>query len=174
MMNAMIPGLAGTKMSSSIPDSKVDLLDPPEIIRKKIFSAHSEDGVVRDNPILALLKEIILPISNLRLESLALKVDGSKTSREGQSSMPRPFCSLGAPQGTLFSVSRGESDESAADHFRSYADLEQAFMEQRVDSNKLKKATAVAISDLLEAVRLSYEGNDEWQNVEKHAYPSES
>ena len=171
-MNAMIPGLTGTKMSSSIPDSKVDLLDTPEMIQRKIFSAHCEDGVVRDNPILALLKEIILPISNLRLESLALKVDGSNASREGQSCTPRPFCSLGAPQGTLFSVPREDSDESVADHFRSYADLEQAFKEQLVDSNKLKKATAAAISDLLEAVRLSYEGNDEWQNIEKHAYPS--
>ncbi|THH14200.1 hypothetical protein EW146_g6115, partial [Bondarzewia mesenterica] len=44
LMNAMVPGLAGGKMSSSDPDSKIDFLDPPEVVRRKIKKAFCEEG----------------------------------------------------------------------------------------------------------------------------------
>jgi tyrosyl-tRNA synthetase len=36
LMNPMVPGLAGGKMSASDPDSKIDLLDTPEAVKKKL------------------------------------------------------------------------------------------------------------------------------------------
>ncbi|ORZ37211.1 tyrosyl-tRNA synthetase [Catenaria anguillulae PL171] len=44
LMNAMVPGLAGSKMSSSEPDSKVDLLDAPKDVERKIKRAFCEEG----------------------------------------------------------------------------------------------------------------------------------
>jgi tyrosyl-tRNA synthetase len=35
LMNAMVPGLAGGKMSASDPKSKIDFLDSSEEVRKK-------------------------------------------------------------------------------------------------------------------------------------------
>ncbi|CAD5205418.1 unnamed protein product [Bursaphelenchus okinawaensis] len=38
-MNPMVPGLTGAKMSSSEADTKIDLLDAPELVEKKIMGA---------------------------------------------------------------------------------------------------------------------------------------
>ena len=38
LMNPMVPGLAGGKMSSSDPDSKIDLLDGPDIVKVRVKS----------------------------------------------------------------------------------------------------------------------------------------
>jgi len=44
LMNPMVPGLAGGKMSSSDPDSKIDLLDGPEIVKvRPVFSTETTD-----------------------------------------------------------------------------------------------------------------------------------
>ncbi|RYO84817.1 hypothetical protein DL762_005478 [Monosporascus cannonballus] len=49
LMNPMVPGLSGSKMSSSVPDSKIEFLDDPETINRKVFNAPCEDGKVKDN-----------------------------------------------------------------------------------------------------------------------------
>ncbi|KAI0294095.1 hypothetical protein B0F90DRAFT_1335956 [Multifurca ochricompacta] len=67
-MNAMVPGLAGGKMSSSDPDSKIDFLDPPDAVRRKIKRAFCEEGNVADNGVLAFVEAVLIPISELRLE----------------------------------------------------------------------------------------------------------
>lgn len=46
-------------MSSSDPNSKVDLLDPPEVLKRKIFSAHCEPGDKENNGVLALVKFVL-------------------------------------------------------------------------------------------------------------------
>ena len=52
-MNAMVPGLSGGKMSSSDPNSKIDFLDPPEVVRRKIKAAFCEEGNTAENGVLA-------------------------------------------------------------------------------------------------------------------------
>ncbi|KAJ1498448.1 hypothetical protein HMI56_004983, partial [Coelomomyces lativittatus] len=49
LMNPMVPGLMGTKMSASDPDNKIDFLDPPEVIMKKLNKAFCEEGQVENN-----------------------------------------------------------------------------------------------------------------------------
>lgn len=39
-MNFMVPGLMGSKMSSSDPDSKIDLLDSKDDVNRKIRKVH--------------------------------------------------------------------------------------------------------------------------------------
>ena len=38
LMNPMVPGLQGGKMSASDPDSKIDVLDTPDAVRRKLKS----------------------------------------------------------------------------------------------------------------------------------------
>ncbi|KAF7532950.1 hypothetical protein G7054_g7505 [Neopestalotiopsis clavispora] len=46
LMNTMVPGLGqAQKMSSSEPDSKIDLLDAPDVVGKKLKKAHCATGV---------------------------------------------------------------------------------------------------------------------------------
>ncbi|KNE63391.1 tyrosine-tRNA ligase [Allomyces macrogynus ATCC 38327] len=66
LMNAMVPGLAGSKMSSSDPDSKIDLLDSPKDVERKIKRAFCEEGNVADNGVLAFVKAVLFPIAGLR------------------------------------------------------------------------------------------------------------
>ena len=49
LMNPMVPGLTGSKMSSSEADSKIDLLDPPSQIKKKLKKAFCEEGNILEN-----------------------------------------------------------------------------------------------------------------------------
>lgn len=62
LMNPMIPGLAGSKMSSSEEDSKIDLLDNPAAVKKKLKKAFCEPGNVADNGILAFSKHVVFPL----------------------------------------------------------------------------------------------------------------
>ncbi len=64
VMNPMIPGLEGEKMSASIESSKIDLLDDEETVNNKVKNAYCEAGVVEGNGILAFLKYVIMTIKS--------------------------------------------------------------------------------------------------------------
>ncbi|CAF5146498.1 unnamed protein product, partial [Rotaria sp. Silwood1] len=66
----LVPGLSGEKMSASIEDSKIDLLDTPEQIKKKLKKAFCEPGNIENNGVLAFCKSVIFPL--LKDESLVL------------------------------------------------------------------------------------------------------
>lgn len=72
LMNPIIPGLVGKKMSSSVQNSKIDVLDKPETIRKKINGAECEMGNP-DNGIMAFLKYVIFTLKGDRGEKLCIK-----------------------------------------------------------------------------------------------------
>ncbi|XP_060079508.1 tyrosine--tRNA ligase, cytoplasmic-like [Ylistrum balloti] len=63
MMNPMVPGLTGTKMSSSDESSKIDLLDSPAQLKKKLKSAFCEPGNIKDNGVLSFCKFVLFPLS---------------------------------------------------------------------------------------------------------------
>ncbi len=58
IMTPMLPGLKGSKMSSSEEGSKIDLLDDEETVKKKINGAHCPVAV-EDNGVLAFVKHVI-------------------------------------------------------------------------------------------------------------------
>jgi len=70
LMNPLIPGLQeGGKMSSSDPDSKIDLIDTPETIRKKMKKAFCPPKQVEGNGVLSFVEYVLLPASALRSPS---------------------------------------------------------------------------------------------------------
>ncbi|KAH7977380.1 hypothetical protein HPB49_001106 [Dermacentor silvarum] len=62
LMNPMVPGLSGGKMSSSEEDSKIDLLDTPAAVKKKLKKAFCEPGNLEDNGVLAFVKHVLVPL----------------------------------------------------------------------------------------------------------------
>lgn len=64
-VDADFSGIGG-KMSSSDPKSKVDLLDGPATIHKKIAKAYCVPSKVEGNGILAFNQHILLPYSQLQ------------------------------------------------------------------------------------------------------------
>lgn len=61
----MIPGLTGTKMSSSDEVSKIDLLDDRAAIERKIKRAFCEERNVHNNPLLVLTEKVLLPAKEM-------------------------------------------------------------------------------------------------------------
>ena len=180
LMNAMVPGLAGGKMSSSDPDSKIDFLDPPDAIRRKINKAFCEEGNIADNGVLSFVEAVLIPISELRLERAASKAanadgpdpnGGGSAEESAVEEEQEPFVSEGAPTGTVFSVSRDEKYGGPM-HFSTYDALKEAFEKRDVHPKDLKGAVADALVSLLAPIRKRFEENKEWQKVTELAYPS--
>jgi len=63
LMNPMVPGLTGSKMSSSEEDSKIDLLDSAASVKKKLKKAFCEPGNIADNGVLSFCKYVIFPVA---------------------------------------------------------------------------------------------------------------
>ncbi|KAI0272042.1 hypothetical protein BGY98DRAFT_922349 [Russula aff. rugulosa BPL654] len=171
LMNAMVPGLAGGKMSSSDPDSKIDFLDPPDAVRRKIKKAFCEEGNVADNGVLAFVEAVLIPISELRLERAASKAANSDDPNGSSAEDQKPFVSEGAPAGSVFSVSRDEKYGGPM-HFSTYDALKEAFEERQIHPKDLKSAVADALVSLLAPIRKRFEESKEWQEVTELAYPS--
>ncbi len=75
IMNPMIPGLIGKKMSASDSKSKIDLLDGEEVVKVKINNAHCVAGEIEDNGILAFLKYVVMVIKQDKKKEFVVKRD---------------------------------------------------------------------------------------------------
>jgi tyrosyl-tRNA synthetase len=64
VMTPMIPGLTGEKMSASKEESKIDLLEDYESIKKKLNKAFCPEGAVEGNGVLSFIKYVLMPIKS--------------------------------------------------------------------------------------------------------------
>lgn len=76
LMNPMVPGLTqGGKMSASDPNSKLDLLDDPDTVKKKISKAFAAPGVVEGNGLISFIEYVVFPIAEVSGEEPKFYVD---------------------------------------------------------------------------------------------------
>jgi tyrosyl-tRNA synthetase len=166
MMNAMVPGLTGGKMSSSDPNSKIDILDPPELVKKKINLAFCEEGNVSENGVLSFVQAVLIPVSQLRLErAKGLDGVGAMAASEDEK-----FVADDAPEGTVFTVQR-KPEYGGSIHYSSFEQLEADFASKALHPGDLKVAVTKAVNSLLNPIRKAFASDEEWQKVEKLAYP---
>ncbi|KAF2722369.1 tyrosine tRNA ligase [Polychaeton citri CBS 116435] len=67
LMNPLIPGLQeGGKMSSSDPDSKIDLLDSADVVRRKLKKAFCPPKQVQGNGVISFIEFVLLPFTALK------------------------------------------------------------------------------------------------------------
>ncbi len=66
LMNPMVPGLQGGKMSASDPDSKIDVLDTADAVRKKLKKAFAPPKQVEENGVLSFVEYVLLPAGELQ------------------------------------------------------------------------------------------------------------
>lgn len=74
IINPLIPGLIGKKMSASDAKSKIDLLDDEEAIKNKLKNAECVEGNP-DNGIMAFLKYVLMTIKQDNKEKFVIKRD---------------------------------------------------------------------------------------------------
>lgn len=142
LMNAMVPGLAGGKMSASDPDSKIDILDTADVVRKKLRKAYAAAGEVEGNGIISFVEYVLLPISALR------DPDGKG----------RFVCER----------REGEGDPLV---YHDIETLKEDYRADKLTPQLLKAGTTAALIDLLAPVQAEFQASPEWQEIEKKAYP---
>lgn len=75
LMNPMVPGLAGGKMSASDPNSKIDILDPAEVVASKLKKAVCAPGEVEGNGVISFVEYVLFPIAKLGDENATFFVE---------------------------------------------------------------------------------------------------
>jgi len=141
LMNAMVPGLAGGKMSASDPDSKIDILDTADVVRKKLRKAYAAAGEVEGNGIISFVEYVLLPISSLR-------------DPEGKG---------------RFVIERKEGEEPLVYH--DIATLKEDYRGDKLTPQLLKAGASAALVELLAPIQAEFQASQEWQDIEKKAYP---
>ncbi|KEQ95251.1 hypothetical protein AUEXF2481DRAFT_39790 [Aureobasidium subglaciale EXF-2481] len=138
LMNPMIPGLQGSKMSSSEPESKIDLLDSAEVVTKKLKKAVAAPKIVADNGILSFVEHVLLPFSALQ---------------------------TGEPK---FVVERREGEPLV---YTTIEKMHEDYANDILSPQALKPAVTVALNKLLAPIQADFQNSEEWQKIEKLAYP---
>ncbi|KAK4946924.1 Tyrosine--tRNA ligase cytoplasmic [Elasticomyces elasticus] len=142
LMNPMVPGLAGGKMSASDPDSKIDILDTADAVKKKLRKAYAASGEIEGNGIISFVEYVLLPISSLK----------------DPESKGRFVCER----------REGEGDPLV------YYDIETLKEDYRADKltpQLLKAGASAALIDLLAPIQADFQASQEWQEIERKAYP---
>lgn len=156
-------------MSSSDPDSKIDFLDTPEAVKRKIKKAFCEEGNVTENGLLAFIKAVLIPISELRSERLRGETGEDKEEGKESAGSQKPFAADDAPEGTVFTITREKG--GGPSHYKTYQELEDDFAAKHIHPGDLKANVRDAIISLLEPIRAAFLANEEWQQIEQLAYP---
>ena len=169
MMNPMLPNLFGGKMSSSHPENtKIMFLDSPETVEQKIREGYQYQGDVKKNGVLAALRDILIPFSELCWRR---GLDAQVSQGPDADGSPKPFCNRDDPTGTVFTVKVEEENGAKYKQYKSYYEIEQDLCEGRVSHDALIASIAAAFNTLLAPIRETYNKHEEWQNVSRQAYP---
>lgn len=155
----MISGLKGAKMSSSVEDSKIDLLDPAESIAKKIRKAEAAPRVVEDNGVIALVEYVLLPAAGLK---------GQKEFRvERKDEEPLVYTDIERLR-----------EDYKNDIVRFLAFYSETAGSQQLLTNfsqlspqLLKPAVAAGLTSLMAPIQAAYQADSEWQAITLKAYP---
>lgn len=143
LMNKMVPGLTqGGKMSASDPNSKIDLLEEPKKVAKKINGAYCSPGDIENNGLLSFVEYVVAPIQELK-----------KGSDNFEFHINRPD-KFGGPI-----------------TYHSFAELQTAFKDEQLSPVDLKSGVTDAINELLAPIRAEFEANKEYQEAEAKGYP---
>jgi tyrosyl-tRNA synthetase len=140
LMNVMVPGLTGGKMSASDPESKIDILDTADAVKKKLRKAYAAPAEVEGNGIISFVEYVLLPISVLK-------------SQDGKGN---------------FTVERTEGGPLV---YHDIESLKSDYMAEKLTPQLLKAGATAALVDLLAPIQAEFQASQEWQELEKKAYP---
>ncbi|SCU96696.1 LANO_0E14114g1_1 [Lachancea nothofagi CBS 11611] len=143
LMNPMVPGLTqGGKMSASDPNSKIDILEEPKQVKKKINTAFCAPGLVEDNGLLSFVEYVVAPIQELKFGANYFKFHIDRPDKFG---------------GPIT--------------YTSFSDLVQDFKVEKLAPPDLKTGVADIINELLAPIREDFSKNPEFQEAQAKGYP---
>ena len=142
LMNPMVPGLTGGKMSASDPDSKIDILDNADAVKKKLKKAFAATGEVEGNGLISFVEYVLLPLSSLR-----------------------------DPDGKGTFVCKRREGEGEPLVYHDLESLKEDYRNDKLTPQLLKGGATDALNDLLAPIQAEFQASLEWQELEKKAYP---
>lgn len=144
LMNPMVPGLTqGGKMSASDPNSKIDILEEPKQVKKKINTAFCAPGIVEDNGLIAFIKNVIVPIQELKFNEPKFEFPIDRPEKFG---------------GKII--------------YTSYDQLIEDYKSEKLAPPDLKTGVADYINVLLEPIRNDFANDPEFQKAQAEGYPA--
>lgn len=157
LMNPMVPGLAGGKMSSSDPDSKIDVLEVADVVRRKLKKAHAAPKEVDGNGIISFVEYVLLPVS-------ALKSGGEgKFIVERKDAEPLIYSDI--------STLKKDYEADIVSQLLPYFERLSLTLSSQLMPQMLKPATTNALLELLQPIQEEYQRTPGWQEIDKKAYP---
>ncbi|KAI9756365.1 MAG: hypothetical protein M4579_003869 [Chaenotheca gracillima] len=141
LMNPMVPGLSGGKMSASEEDSKIDLLDTAEAVKKKLKKAYAAPKEVEGNGLISFIEYVLLPVSALQQNSKATFIVEKRA---------------------------GEGDPII---YHDIETVKADYVADRLTPQLLKSGVTAALNSLLGPIQADFQASPEWQEIEKKAYP---
>ncbi|KAF3166088.1 hypothetical protein EYR41_002783 [Orbilia oligospora] len=189
IMNNMVPSLKYTspesspssstpssptstsKMSSShAPDAKIEFLDIPEIVHKKVSEADCNPGdITQGNGVLGILRDIIWPIAEMTFERSRGTVGYNLLEGKNIKTQEESFVFPSAPEGSILSLCDLSTGEER--HYSTYHEIEMDYADGIISPNDLKNLVIGALNHLLRQIRNIYQESEEWQMVDELAYP---
>lgn len=164
LMNPMVPGLAGGKMSASDPNSKIDLLDSEEVVKSKLKKALCVPKQAEGNGVFSFVEYVLFPISQLADEGGKGKFVVARDEKWG-----------GVV--TYESIEELKKDyiEDKVCVLLSHANSGSGRLleKYKLSPVDLKKGVEDALNKLLDPIRKDFEQDEEWQKVAELAYPAE-
>ncbi|XP_075245920.1 tyrosine--tRNA ligase, cytoplasmic-like isoform X2 [Convolutriloba macropyga] len=147
LMNPMVPGLTGGKMSSSDPNSKLDLLDSAAQVKKKIAKSFCEEGETENNGVLQFAKHVIYPL---------IGKSGSPFESESGFTVKRP-------------------EQFGGDKvYPTFEELSSDFAQKLLHPGDLKSNVERYLNTLLDPIRKKFESSPELRKLAADAYPEEA
>lgn len=144
LMNPMVPGLGqGGKMSASDPNSKIDVLEEPKQVKKKINSAYCSPGELKDNGLIAFIEYVIQPLQELKEDK---------------------------PGYFHFFINRPEQYGGPIT-YDSVEKLKSDFEAEQLSPIDLKSGVSDKINELLAPIREEYAASEEFQEAQEKGYP---
>ncbi|CEP62757.1 tyrosine--tRNA ligase TYS1 LALA0_S06e03092g [Lachancea lanzarotensis] len=143
LMNPMVPGLSqGGKMSASDPNSKIDILEEPKQVKKKINTAYCAPGVIEDNGLLSFIEYVAVPIQELKYGTNYFKFHINRPDKFG---------------GPIT--------------YTSFAELVQDYKNEKLAPPDLKTGVSDVINMLLAPIREDFVKDLEFQEAGAKGYP---
>ncbi|EPS39368.1 hypothetical protein H072_6856 [Dactylellina haptotyla CBS 200.50] len=158
--------------SSHTADAKIEFLDDPDTVRRKIEEANCQPkDISSNNGVLGLLLDVILPISQMRVERLAGNIGYNSTEPANLLKPQSPFTSPCAPRGSILTIHNAQNGHPT--HYYTYKQVERHYAVGIITPADLKCVVIKALNELLQPIRDTYANSLEWQSVEQEAYPGD-
>lgn len=134
-------------MSSSEPDSKIDVLDAADVVTRKLKKAHAAPKEIEGNGLISFVEYVLLPVSSLKNNGEPKFVVERRPKKQDEAEKPESLV------------------------YTSIAQLKSDYASDVLTPQLLKPAVTAALLELLAPIQAEFQASSEWQAIEQKAYP---